>query len=145
MMNLKMKGNTKPNFSWWNRTMNPPKLEANIHGHKIPKIPFHLCLQDSMKLETMYINVLVQFFHLILSLQLLIALLSPGMTNKLRIQKIIQPYHKGGLLKPPEQKSHFWHLFVIQMTPKNLTFPKYLWQCLPYSFGVSKWPKNGFL
>ena len=45
----------------------------------------------------------------------------------------------------PEQKSRFWHLLVIQITRKNLTFPKYLWQCLPYSFGVSKWPKNGFL
>ena len=33
-----------------------------------------------------------------------------------------------------EQK--FGHFF-IQMTPKKLTFP------LPYSFGVSKWPKNG--
>ena len=27
-----------------------------------------------------------------------------------------------------EQKLHFWHRFVIQMTPKNI-FPKYLWKC----------------
>ena len=43
----------------------------------------------------------------------------------------------GGTLNTcTEEKLHFWHLFVIQMTRKNLTFPKYLWQCLPYSFGV---------
>ena len=54
-----------------------------------------------------------------------------------RLKSIVNPTIR-------EQISHFWHLFVIQMTGKNLTFPKYLWQCLPYSFGVSKWPKTGF-
>ena len=38
----------------------------------------------------------------------------------------------------------FWYIFVIQLIRTNLTFPKYLWQCLPYSFGVSKLPKMGF-
>ena len=44
---------------------------------------------------------------------------------------------------PPEEKLRFWHLFVIQLTQKYLTFPKCLWQCLPYSFGGSKWPNKG--
>ena len=53
-------------------------------------------------------------------------------------------YEAGWALKaPPEEKLCFWYIFVI--IQKNLTFPKYLWQCLPYSIGVSKLPKNGFL
>ena len=35
---------------------------------------------------------------------------------------------------------HFLHLFVMQLTPKNLTFPK----CLSYSLEGSKWQKKGF-
>ena len=58
----------------------------------------------------------------------------------------INPTRRGGAFNArPKQKLHFWHLFVIQMTRKNLTFPKYLWQCLPYSFGGLKWQKKGFL
>ena len=34
----------------------------------------------------------------------------------------------GGNILPPEEKLCFWHLFVIELTPKKLTFPKYLWQ-----------------
>ena len=46
---------------------------------------------------------------------------------------------------PPWTNIAFLAPFVIQMPRKNFTFPKYLWQCLPYSFGVSKGPNNGFL
>ena len=52
---------------------------------------------------------------------------------------------RWALKAPPEEKLCFWYIFVIQLIRKYLTFPKYLWQCLPYSFGVSKLPNNGFL
>ena len=42
-------------------------------------------------------------------------------------QADILTLQEGGAFNArPEQKSYFWHLFVIQMTPKNFTFPKYL-------------------
>jgi len=50
------------------------------------------------------------------------------------------PTRRGGaFIAPPEQKSRFWHLFVIQMTRKNLTFAKYLWHCLQYPYSILKW------
>ena len=51
---------------------------------------------------------------------------------------------REALKAPTEKKLHFWHHFVIQLSPKNLTFLSYLWKCLPYYFGGSKWPKKGF-
>ena len=33
--------------------------------------------------------------------------------------------------------------FLWSKWPKKLSFPKYLWQCLPYSFGVSNGLKMG--
>ena len=43
------------------------------------------------------------------------------------VNQELNPTIRGGaFIAPPEQKWRFWHLFVIQMTRKNLTFPKYL-------------------
>ena len=40
---------------------------------------------------------------------------------------VFNPTIRGGAFKArPKQKLRFWHLFVIQMIRKNLTFPKYL-------------------
>ena len=47
------------------------------------------------------------------------------------------PYHK-------KNKNHIFCTFLWSKWPKKITFPKYLWQCLPYSFRVPKWPKNCF-
>ena len=53
---------------------------------------------------------------------------------------------EGGAFKaPPEQNRQFKHLLVIQLSRKNLTFPRTLWGCLSYPFGGSKQPKKGFL
>ena len=49
------------------------------------------------------------------------------------------------LKPPPEQNRQFKHLLVIQLSRKNLTFPRILWGCLSYPFGCSKQPKKGFL
>ena len=36
-----------------------------------------------------------------------------------------KPYKRqGGFKSPPEENLHFWHLFAIKLTQKNLTFPK---------------------
>ena len=50
---------------------------------------------------------------------------------------------EGGAFKaPPEQNRQFKHL---QLSRKNLTFPRILWGCLSYPLGGSKQPKKGFL
>ena len=52
---------------------------------------------------------------------------------------------RGAFKAPPEQNQQFKHLLVIQLSRKNLTFPRTLWGCLSYPFGGSKQPKKGFL
>ena len=58
----------------------------------------------------------------------------------------LNPTSWGGAFKaPPEQKWQFQHFLLVQLSPKNLTFPINLLGCLPYPFGGSKQPKKGFL
>ena len=45
---------------------------------------------------------------------------------------------------PPWTKNAFLAPFCDPNAPQKFDFSQ-IWQCLPYSFGVSKWPKNGFL
>ena len=47
-------------------------------------------------------------------------------TNILVLIFLFNPIRRGAFKGPPDQKSRFWHLFLIQMTRKHLTFPKYL-------------------
>ena len=56
------------------------------------------------------------------------------------------PTSRGGALKaPPTEKLHFQSFLMDPMTPKNLTFPKNLWTCLPYPFRPPKQPKKWVL
>jgi len=52
---------------------------------------------------------------------------------------------EGAFKAPPLNKNLVLGTFLwSKWPPKKLTFPKYLWQCLPYSFGGLKWQKRGF-
>ena len=59
---------------------------------------------------------------------------------KLRIHLTLQ---EGGAFKaPPEQNMQFKHLLVIQLSRKNLTFPRTLWGCLHILLGAQNCQKT---
>ena len=66
------------------------------------------------------ITYMVKFSQLCFSRALCKQITNPTMRG------ILTLHEEGALKAPPEEKLHIWHIFVIQLIRKNLTFPKYL-------------------